>query len=303
MSPPLHLAIGRTQATEAVFTDSAGLTSLGLTLAELPNITRAFAPMVREGRYEVSEMAIATFLMAKAQGAPLVLLPAILSARHPEASLLSRRDGPIRAPADLHDKREDLRDKRVGLRDKREDLRAKRVGIRAYSQTTGLWLRGILAESHGLPAEALQWVTFEDAHVAGFQDPPWAERAAPGADMLAMLLAGELDAAIFGSEGAASDALAPVFADAAAAGQAFRATHGFMPVNLLLVARTDVAAARPEALAGLLARLRAGGIETPRRAALTPALATAARLCHAQGLTPRTLTLHEIWAGTPDRFR
>lgn len=80
MSPPLHLAIGRTQATEALFTDSAGLTSAGLTsagptLADLPNITRAFAPMVREGRYEVSEMAIATFLMAKAQGAPLVLLP------------------------------------------------------------------------------------------------------------------------------------------------------------------------------------------------------------------------------------
>ncbi len=276
MSAPLQVALGRTPATAPLFAGAPGLA-----LVEMPNITRAFAPMVREGRYEASEMAIATFLMAKAVGVPVVLLPAILSARHPEASLLARRDGPIRAA---------------------EDLRGRRVGVRAYSQTTGLWLRGILAESHGLPAEAMRWVTFEDAHVAGFQDPPWCERAA-SSDMLAMLLEGTLDAAIFGSEGAGSDALAPVIADAAAAGEAFRAAHGFMPVNHLLVARADVAAARPDALSSLLARLAEAGIPTQRRAALNPALATAARLCHAQGLTPRTLTLHEIWAGTPDRFR
>jgi 4,5-dihydroxyphthalate decarboxylase len=277
MSAPLQVAIGRTPATAPLFAGAPGLA-----LVEMPNITRAFAPMVREGRYEASELAIATFLMAKAVGAPVVLLPAILSARHPEASLLARRDGPIRAPA---------------------DLRGKRVGVRAYSQTTGLWLRGILAESHGLPADAMHWVTFEDAHVAGFQDPPWCERAPPGADMLALLLDGALDAAIFGSEGAGSDALAPVIADPTAAGEAFRAAQGFMPVNHLLVARADVAAARPDALSSLLARLGEAGIPTQRRAALNPARATTARLCHAQGLTPAPLTLHEIWSGTPDRFR
>ncbi|WP_206931559.1 ABC transporter substrate-binding protein [Roseococcus thiosulfatophilus] len=277
MSAPLQVAIGRTPRTAALFADP-----MGFALAEMPNITRAFAPMVREGRHEVSELAIATYLMAKAAGAPIVLLPAVLSARHPEASLLARRGGEVRKP---------------------EDLRGRRVGVRAYSQTTALWLRGILAERHGLSADALRWVTFEDAHVAGYQDPPWCERAAPGADMAAMLLAGELDAAIFGSEGAGTPEVLPVMADHEAAAEQFISKHGFMPINHVLVARADVAAARPDALSALLARLRAGGVEVHRRAALSAPLAAAARLCHAQGLTERALTLHEIWAGTPDRFR
>lgn len=277
MRPPLPVAIGRTPGTAALFARPAGFA-----LAEMPDITRAFAPMVREGAFGASELAIATFLMAKARDLPVVLLPAILSARHPEASLLARRDGPVRRP---------------------EDLRGRRLGVRAYSQTTALWLRGILAERHFLPAEALRWVTFEDAHVAGFQDPPWAERAAPGADMRAMLLEGALDAAIFGSGGAGSEALAPLLPDPAAAARDFLATHGFMPINHVLVARADVAATQPDALSALLARLREGGIPVERRAALAPALSAAARFCHAQGLTPRALTLHEIWRGTPDRFR
>lgn len=277
MSAPLQVAIGRTPRTAALFANPAGFA-----LEDVPNITRAFAPMVREGRYEVSELAIATYLMAKATGAPLVLLPAVLSARHPEASLLARRGGPIRNPG---------------------DLRGRRVGVRAYSQTTALWLRGILAERHGLSADDMRWVTFEDAHVAGYQDPPWAERAAPGADMTAMLLAGELDAAIFGSEGAGTPEVLPVMADHEAAADQFIATHGFMPINHVLVARADIASSRPDALSALLARLRAGGVEVPRRAALSAPLAAAARLCQAQGLTERALTLHEIWAGTPDRFR
>ncbi len=45
----------------------------------------------------------------------------------------------------------------------------------------------------------MKWVTFEDAHVAEFRDPPGVERAADGKDMTKMVLDGELDAAIFGA--------------------------------------------------------------------------------------------------------
>jgi len=272
VSAPLHLAIGRTPRTEALFAPGQPFK-----LAPVANISRAFAPMVREGAYEASEMAIATFIMAKAAGKPLVLLPAILSSRHPEASFLTRADGPVRTV---------------------EALRGRRVGVRAYSQTTGLWLRGILAEAHGLPPEAMRWVTFEDAHLAEYQDPPWAERAPPGSDMLAMLRDGRLDAAIFGNDTPQDAAFTPVFPDAAAAGRAFLARHGFMPLNHLLVARTDVVATRADALADLLARLRESGCPVPTRAELDPALAVAAQYCHAQGLTPRLMTPSDVWDGT-----
>lgn len=274
----LTVAIGRTKRTEALFDGSVADPALPLDLPAIPVISRAFAPMVREGRYPVSEMAIATFLMAREAGAPIVLLPCVLAARFQEAALLCRADGPIRSPA---------------------DLRGARIGIRAYSQTTGLWLRGTLAERFGLPADAMRWVTFEDAHVASYRDPPFAERAPQGATLEGMLKAGELDAAIFGADMPADAAFRPVFANPQAAGVAFEAAHGFVPVNHLLVARADVARDQAGDLARLLVLLARAGASVTPRAALAPALTLAAGFCAAQGLTTRRLTLDEIWHGTP----
>lgn len=274
----LTLAIGRTSRTEALFTGAVASPALKLELPEIPVITRAFAPMVREGRYQASEMAIATFLMAKAAGKDLVLLPAVLVARFQEAAMLCRADSAIAGPA---------------------DLAGRRIGVRAYSQTTGMWLRGTLQDSFGLAPESIRWVTFEDAHLAEYRDPPWATRAEPGADILALLRAGALDAAILGAELPDDPTLRTVFPDPEAAGAAFHARHGFMPVNHLVVVRGDLARHHPAQLAELLRLLGAAGAELPGRAALNSALSLAARYAHAQGLLPRSLTPDEIWAGLP----
>lgn len=274
----LSVAIGRAPITEALFTGAVASPTLRLDLADMPNITRAFAPMVREGRYDASEMAIATFLMAKSAGKDLVLLPAVLVSRYQEAALLCRENGPIAGPA---------------------DLAGKRIGVRAYSQTTGMWLRGVLRAHYGLAASAMHWTTFEDAHLAEFRDPPWVTRAAPGADITAMLRAGELDAAIYGTELPESTDLRPVFADPEAAGHAFRTTYGFMPVNHLVVARGDVVRDRPEDLAELLRLLGRAGADLPGRAALEAPVALALRFCAEQGLLMRPLSSEEAWAGSP----
>jgi 4,5-dihydroxyphthalate decarboxylase len=275
---PLSVALGRTKRTEALFDGSVADPALPLDLPAIPVISRAFAPMVREGRHEVSEMAIATFLMAKEADAPLVLLPCVLAARFQESALLCRADGPVCGPADLS---------------------GKRIGVRAYSQTTGMWLRGMLQERFGLAADAMRWVTFEDAHVPTYRDPPWSKRAPAGATLEAMLEAGAIDAAIFGNDMPQNPAFRPVLADAEAAGAAFLAAHGFVPVNHLLVARADVARDRAPALGALLGLLARAGAAVSTRAALGPALALAARHCAEQGLTARALSPDDIWAGTP----
>lgn len=270
----LPAAIGRYPHTTALLD---GAVPGPLDCADIPVISRAFAPMVREGRYAISEMAIATFLQALEHGKPLVLLPVALAARYQEAALLCRTGSDL-TPA---------------------TLAGARVGVRAYSQTTGMWLRGILA-SHGVAAESIRWTTFEDAHVPEYRDPPWATRADPGQDMQAMLEAGELDAAIFGNDTPRSTALRPVFPPAA--GEAFHRLHGFMPVNHLLVARSDMADA--DTLRAVLAQIDAADALAPSglprgRAALMPSLAFAAHFSARQGLIARAPGFDELWRGLP----
>jgi 4,5-dihydroxyphthalate decarboxylase len=268
---PLHAAIGRYAHTAALFDDAL------LKIEDFPVISRAFAPMVRTQRFQVSEMAIATFLMARAAGSDLVLLPVVMAMRFQNVALL-RRAGDTFGPA---------------------DLAGRRVGVRAYSQTTGLWLRGTLQDDHGVQPDHVRWITFEDAHVAAFRDPPWAARAAAGSDMLAMLRAGDLDAAIFGNDVPSDTDLATVFPDPDAAGQAFQARHGLMPVNHMVVVRADVAR-QPGSARALLDGFRAAGNPFPfGRRALDPAVALALRYADQQGLLMRKLTLDEVWAGLP----
>jgi len=272
----LSAAIGRYPHTAALL-DGAVHGAVTLDCAPFPVISRAFAPMVREGRFEVSEMAIATWLQAREHGKNLVLLPRVMAARMQEGSLFCRTDSAIRGPA---------------------DLAGKRVGVRAYSQTTGLWLRGILQDAHGVAPESVRWITFEDAHVAECGDPPWAERAPPRSEMLKMLENGELDAIISGNDAPSAPWLRPVFP--ATAGADYLRRHGFTPINHLLVIRAD----RAEHAASVLALTDAADAMSPSglprgRVALMPAIAFAAYHAVRQGLVGRAATAHEVWAGLP----
>ena len=188
----LSVAIGKHPHTAALREGRVTSTLATLDFADIPTINRAFAPMVREQRFDVCEMAIATFLQAKAYGKPLVLLPVTLAARFQQLALLCRSDSQIHGP---------------------KDLAGCRVGVRAYSQTTGVWLRGILAHEHGVRPEDVRSVTFEGAHVAEYNDPPWVERAAAGNDLVGMLQQGKLDAIIVGNELPDAPGLRTVFPD------------------------------------------------------------------------------------------
>ena len=281
MNDELTVAIGDYPFARALRSGAVSSPVLKLDFAQVAPINRAFAPMVRELKYDVSEMAIATFLQAKAHGKELALLPIVTFERFQESALLCRADSAISGPA---------------------DLKGRRVGVRAYSQTTGLWLRGALADDYGVPADRIEWVTFEDAHVAECLDPSFARRAKPGEAMLAMLRDGELDAAIFGADLPNDPAFRRVFADPEAAAQDFLGKYGFMPVNHLVCVQTTIAAARPDLVEELLRMTKeaaGNGGAVRSRATLDPALDLAARYAAEQGLTERRLSLEEIWRGSP----
>lgn len=285
--PKISVALGTYPHTKA-FKARQNFGTFEAEFADISPISRAFAPMVRELRFDISELALMTFLQAKAYGKALALLPLVVAARFQESALLCRADNAIRGP---------------------EDLAGKRIGVRAYSQTTGVWLRGIFSDEYGLAPDRMRWITFEGAHVAEYSDPPFVERAPPGAELMKMLRAGEIDAAVVGNDVPDDPALRTVFRDPEAAAQRFWNRHSFVPVNHVLVARRSFADAEPglvtdfvltlhEAISG--AEGKGGGKPLPfGRAALQPAIDVAVRHLAEQSLIPRTLSASEVWDGVP----
>src|SRR5258706_12560542 len=170
-----------------------------------------FKRVVRDLEFDVAEMAIMTHLIAKTHGKPYRMLPFVVLARFQHPYLVYNA-----ARGDL----------------KPEDLHGKRVGVRSYSVTTGAWIRGILAEDHGIDIARVKWVTFEEAHVAEFRDPPNVERAPAGKEIGAMLLAGEIDAAIMPAVPTDSN-LKPLIRDPEAAGKRWGGEDPPLPPNPL----------------------------------------------------------------------
>ena len=200
MTMRLRTLLGDHPCTAALKNGSIKSDLVTLDFADYSPTNKGFKPMVREGAFDVSEMAIVTYLMAKSFGKPMVLLPSVVVARFQHAYALYNAKLGTLTPADLN---------------------GKRVGIRSFTTTTGAWLRGILANDYGVDLDSIDWVTFEDAHVAEFRDTT--KRAPPGKQIIQMLLDGELDAVL--GEKVDRPGLKPLFPDAAAEEKSWFAKH------------------------------------------------------------------------------
>src|SRR5262245_65693856 len=86
---------------------------VALNFSDIKPANRFFKPMVRELKFDISEMAIATYLQAKAYGKPLTLLPATIMPRFQHNTVVYSAARGTLTPADLP---------------------GKRVGVRSYSQ-------------------------------------------------------------------------------------------------------------------------------------------------------------------------
>ena len=202
--------------------------------ADVKIANTAFKPLVRDHKFDLGELAMVTYLQAKAYGKPYVLMPAVVVARGQHHTIFYNPDRGHLDPADLN---------------------GRRVGVRAYTQTTGTWLRGILEQDYGVETKRVQWVTFEDPHLAEYRDPPWVERAPVGKKLLQMLLDGELDAAIFGSENPVG-MVTPLIPDAEMAAQRWAARHGGVPINHMMVVRDSITKSRPDVVREIYRLLR-----------------------------------------------
>jgi 4,5-dihydroxyphthalate decarboxylase len=242
-----------------------------------------FKQIVREAKYDVGELAIATYLQAKSFNKPYVLLPAVLVSRGQHHTIAYNADRGHLNPS---------------------DLAGKRVGLRAYTVTTATWVRGILANEYGLDLNTVEWITFEDPHVAEYRDPDRIKRAPAGKELVQMLLDGEIDAAVVGDK-LPDPRLKHLIPDHEAAAQRWAQKHGGIPINHMVVVRTELSKSRPDVVAEVFRLLResknaAGAPKSPEPLrfgveACRPVLEVMIDYCHKQGLIPAPLSVDSLF--------
>jgi 4,5-dihydroxyphthalate decarboxylase len=257
---------------------------LKLDFVEVKPMHKAFKPMVREHAFDASELALVTVLQAKAYNKGLKLLPAAMLARFQHGTVLYNAARGKLTPA---------------------DLAGKRIGVRSYSQTTGAWMRGILQNDYGVDFSRVEWVTFEDGHVAEAKDPEGIIRARADQDMTQMLIDGELDAAIYGAAMPDDPRLKSVIDNPDNAARAWYGKHHLVPVNHMVVVTEEFARANPEAVIELYRLLEAGRNAAGQKSEIdtAPFGKEANRKCLdlligyavQQNLIPRKLSVEELW--------
>ena len=201
-----------------------------------------FWRQLKFGEFEVAEMSMSSYLIARSRGADMIALPVFPSRRLFQTELSYHVDSGITKPEDLAD---------------------KRLGVAEYQQTAALWIRGILEHDFGVSQYKIHWYmerSEEMSHggATGFKPPPGISfnRIAPDKSLASTLLANEMDVAHVASPwvlqantldrssriGGKGDwsKIKPLFPDRMAEGARFYKKHGFLPVNHAYIIRGDV---------------------------------------------------------------
>jgi 4,5-dihydroxyphthalate decarboxylase len=180
---------------------------------------------VRNLEFDVAELAITTFLCARAFGKPISALP-----------VFSNRD--LQLSPILVNSRSDIQGPK--------DFEGKRVGMRSFTVSNNTQTRALLQSEFGLDTDRVTWVVTEDAHVAEFKDPPNVEYATTGKTLEEMLRAGEIDVGIQLSMQPEGD-IRPLFTEEEGNDVALRFYRrtGIYPIGHIMTVKDETLAAHP----------------------------------------------------------
>ena len=219
---------------------------------EVDPLIDAFRRMVRDLEFDLSEMAMTTFITARAHGKKIAGLPIFLMRAFHHGAIRVNTQSGIASP---------------------KDLEGKRVGVnRGYTVTTGLWARSVLANQYGVDLSKITWVLSGDEHVAEYRPPANVVPIEKGRKMADLLASGELPAAI-GVDADHPD-VKPLIANPKEAGFESLRSRGHYPINHLMVIKEELLERHPhlardvfdafvEAKRVYLDQLRGGKIEKP----------------------------------------
>jgi 4,5-dihydroxyphthalate decarboxylase len=219
---PLSIAVGAYGHTAALREGKVAIAGVAPDFAPGDDMIAAFRSMVRSTAYDVCELAPTTYFIARAAGAPYRALPIFLMRRFHHGGLVCRAEAGIREPTDLH---------------------GKRVGVRAYTVTSGVWSRGILADSFGVDLGRITWVVDDEDHVPALRLPANVVPAPPGRSLADMIGTGEIDAGLAGPAGirdARPVGAHELFDDPAGREAAWYRRTGIYPIHGLVVVKESL---------------------------------------------------------------
>src|ERR1051326_864751 len=143
---------------------------------DVPVLIQAFRRMVRGLEFDICELAITTYICAKAHGKRFTAIPVFPARVFHHGAILYNTKAGIRTP---------------------KDLEGKKVGVhRGYTVTTGVWARSILQHEYGVDVNKVTWLLSGDEHVAEYRPPPNVVPIEKGQKLEDMLASGEIPAVI-----------------------------------------------------------------------------------------------------------
>lgn len=219
----LH-AVSRTQGNNRALKEGIiALPDFEMDWEEVPVLVHAFRRMVREMAYDVCEMALTTYICAKAHGAKFTALPIFLVRDFHHGAISHYLPAGLTSPAELTN---------------------KRVGVnRGYTVTTGVWARAIIQEEYNVDLSSVTWCPSGDEHVEDYRAP---DNVKPlkHSDLETAMASGD----IVGVVGAKIDHpdVVTMYEDPFAAGIAAFKSRGLYPINHTVVVRDDLLAEKPD---------------------------------------------------------
>ena len=100
---------------------------------------QSFKPVLEGNSFEVNEFSLANYTLMKDRGiAPMTAIPVFLNRAFRHGSLYVRNESELTHPS---------------------QLKGKTIGAREYTQTAGVWWRGLMVDEYDLHWSDLKWVS------------------------------------------------------------------------------------------------------------------------------------------------
>jgi 4,5-dihydroxyphthalate decarboxylase len=225
---PLSLACGPYDHLRALIDGTARAPGIDFTVLTMASPER-HGRMLRHREFDVCELSLVGYLVARDQGAAFTAIPVFPHRRFRHGFVWKRTGCGVERPSDLN---------------------GKRVGLDTLQNSAGLWMRGILADHYGVDLKTIEWWCQEEEDVP-FQPAAWMKvrRVAKGKDIDRMLQDGELEAAIYPevlpSIRARSPKVGLLFPEVKQAEADYYAKSGIFPIMHTVVIRNEILEAHP----------------------------------------------------------